>query len=62
MKTFQYLNKSGEWVTTQDKKTSQEQREAGVPLRVLHDSGSFKVFANADKLPEGMEASFRATA
>jgi len=62
MKTFQYLNKSGKWVATQDKETSQKKREAGVPLRVLHDSGSYRVFANADKLPEGVEPSFRATA
>ena len=44
MKTFQYLNKDGKWIATQKK------REEGTPLHVLHDSGSYRVFANADKL------------
>ena len=56
MKTFQYLNKGGKWIATQKK------REEGTPLHVLHDSGSYRVFANVDKLPEGVEPSFRATA
>tara|TARA_R100001594_G_scaffold113600_1_gene148464 strand:+ start:592 stop:774 length:183 start_codon:yes stop_codon:yes gene_type:complete len=58
MKTFQYLNKGGKWVATQDKEDSQKKREAGVPLRVLHDSGSYRVFANRDKLPESERPSF----
>ena len=62
MKTFQYLNKGGKWVATKDKVTSQKKIEAKTPVRVVHPNGSFKVFANADKLPEGMEASHRATA
>ena len=58
MKTFQYLNKGGKWVATQDKEDSQKKREAGVPLRVLHDSGSYRVFANRDTLPESERPSF----
>ena len=58
MKTFQDLNKGGKWVATQDYKDSQKKREAGVPLRVLHDSGSYRVFANRDKLPESERPSF----
>lgn len=34
--------------------------ETGMPIRVLHPSGSFKVIRHADKLPEGEPTSSRA--
>ena len=32
--------------------------EGGVPVRVLHSNGSFKVIKNVDNLPEGVDARF----
>jgi len=34
--------------------------EDGLPIRILHPSGSFKVIRNGDNLPEGTELRFRA--
>ena len=30
--------------------------EGGVPVRVLHSSGSYKVIKNVDNLPEGIDS------
>jgi len=35
-------------------------KDSGMPIRVLHDSGSFKVIHNVDQLPEGVEARHKA--
>ena len=34
--------------------------EDGLPIRILHPSGSFKVIRNGENLPEGTELRFRA--
>ena len=67
MKVLQSLSAKGRWTTlkTNDKghhPTFKATKDAGRPVRVLHPNGSFKVFANAEALPEGVEASHRATA
>ena len=35
-------------------------KDGGFPIRILHDSGSFKVIHNASALPEGVEARHKA--
>ena len=35
-------------------------KDGGFPIRILHDTGSFKVIHNVDKLPEGVEARHKA--
>lgn len=35
-------------------------KEEGFPIRILHDTGSFKVIHNVDKLPEGIETRHKA--
>ena len=34
--------------------------DGGLPIRILHPSGSFKVIRNGENLPEGTELRFRA--
>jgi len=35
-------------------------KNSGFPIRILHDTGSFKVIHNAEALPEGVEARHKA--
>lgn len=35
-------------------------KSEGFPIRILHDTGSFKVIHNAEALPEGVEARHKA--
>ncbi len=35
-------------------------KDGGFPIRILHDTGSFKVIHNVDQLPEGLEARHKA--
>lgn len=60
-KTFQALSTNGRWITLGDKKkTFNEKRDAGIPIRILHENGGFFTIENADKLPEGIPAKFSA--
>ena len=35
-------------------------KDAGIPIRILHGNGSFKVIANGENIPEGIETRFKA--
>ena len=37
-------------------------KDAGIPIRILHGNGSFKVIANGENMPEGIETRFKAEA
>lgn len=41
-----------------DPKAYSKAVEGGVPVRVLHSTGSYKVIKNIDNLPEGMDNRF----
>ena len=66
-KVLQSLSEKGRWTTLKTNNkghhpTFKATKESGRPVRVLHPNGSFKVFANAENMPDGAEASHRATA
>ena len=48
-KHFQALSTNGRWITLGDKKkTFNEKRDAGIPIRILHENGGFFTIENAD--------------
>ena len=60
-KTFQALSTNGRWITLGDKKkTFNEKRDAGIPIRILHENGGFFTIENAYKITEGIPAKFSA--
>ncbi|MBC41013.1 MAG: hypothetical protein CML19_02110 [Pusillimonas sp.] len=65
MATLQQLVKSKKKVSwkdipskADDPKAYSKAVEGGVPVRVLHSTGSYKVIKNIDNLPEGMDNRF----
>jgi len=61
MKTFQFLTIENKWQPIVDKGYA-EKKKFGVPCRVVHENGSWKVIANIDAMPEGMDTRFKAEA
>ena len=59
MKTFEFLTVANKWRAIVDK-GYQAKKKSGVPCRVVHPNGSWKVIANVDAMPEGMETRFKA--
>ena len=46
---------ANEWVElAKGKELFSKVSDSGVPIRVLHPNGNFKVICNADKLPESV--------
>ena len=44
---------ANEWVElAKGKELFKKASDSGVPIRVLHPNGTFKIIRNADKLPE----------
>ena len=61
MKTFQFLNKDNKWQAIVDKCYA-DKKKSGVLCRVVHENGSWKVIANVEAIPEGMDTRFKAEA
>ena len=64
MKTFQFLNLNQErpqWENIEDKGYA-DKKKSGVPCRIVHENGSWKVIANIDAMPEGTDTRFKAEA
>ena len=64
MKTFEFLNLNQErpqWEEIEDKGYA-DKKKSGVPCRVVHENGSWKVIANVEAMPEGMDTRFKAEA
>jgi len=64
MKTFEFLNLNQErpqWEEIEDKSYA-DKKKSGVPCRVVHENGSWKVIANVEAIPEGMDTRFKAEA
>ncbi len=61
MVDFQFLTVANKWRPIVDK-GYQAKKKAGVPCRVVHPNGSWKVIANVDAMPEGMDTRFKAEA
>ena len=58
MKTFQFLTKDNKWQAIVDKGYA-DKKKSGVPCRVVHENGSWKVIANVEAIPEGMDTRFK---
>jgi len=64
MKTFEFLNLNQErpqWEEIEDKGYA-DKKKSGVPCRIVHENGSWKVIANVEAIPEGMDTRFKAEA
>tara|TARA_R100001244_G_scaffold81016_2_gene63285 strand:+ start:69 stop:287 length:219 start_codon:yes stop_codon:yes gene_type:complete len=61
MKTFEFLTKANKWQAIVDNGYA-DKKKSGVPCRIIHENGSWKVIANVDAIPEGMDTRFKAEA
>ena len=59
MKTFEFLTKANKWQAIVDNGYA-DKKKSGVPCRIVHENGSYKVIANVDAIPEGMDTRFKA--
>jgi|TARA_R110002094_G_scaffold62037_1_gene72494 hypothetical protein len=59
MKKFEFLTKANKWQAIVDKGYA-DKKKSGVPCRIIHENGSWKVIANAENVPEGTETRFKA--
>jgi hypothetical protein len=59
MKTFQFLTKANKWQAIVDNGYADKKKQ-GVPCRIVHENGSWKVIANVEAMPEGMDTRFKA--
>tara|TARA_R100001132_G_C3257455_1_gene82640 strand:- start:111 stop:359 length:249 start_codon:yes stop_codon:yes gene_type:complete len=59
MKTFEFLTKANKWQAIVDNGYA-DKKKSGVPCRIIHENGSWKVIANVDAIPEGMDTRFKA--
>jgi len=61
MKTFEFLNLNQErpqWEEIEDKGYA-DKKKSGVPCRIVHENGSWKVIANVEAVPEGYKVRFK---
>ena len=56
MKTFEFLTKANKWQAIVDNGYA----DKGVPCRIVHPNGSWKVIANVEAMPEDMDTRFKA--
>ena len=59
MKKFEFLTKDNKWQAIVDKGYA-DKKKSGVPCRIIHENGSWKVIANAENVPEGTDTRFKA--
>ena len=59
MKTFEFLTKANKSQAIVDNGYADKKKQ-GTPCRIVHPNGSWKVIANVDAMPEGMDTRFRA--
>jgi len=58
-KNWQFLTAGNKWNSLK-KGDYKVKEEAGRPVRILHENGSYFVLCNKDALPEGIEPRARA--